>query len=103
MTIQSHEIERKAQARAHLEAELTKSLSADERHLPSLCLWDQQGLQLFEDITHSEDYYPFAAEASLLGGNLDSILDHISEGSVILELGSGYVLLLGTSTCLTSI
>ncbi|CEJ92385.1 hypothetical protein VHEMI08040 [[Torrubiella] hemipterigena] len=89
MTVTNQLLQEKKQARANLTAQLAASLTASPPSLPSLCLWDQRGLQLFEEITHSAGYYPFAAEANLLKESIDDILSCISEHSVMLELGSG--------------
>ncbi|KAL2007582.1 hypothetical protein VTN00DRAFT_9020 [Thermoascus crustaceus] len=68
---------------------LRLGLTSKPRWLPSLLLWDAKGLQLFEEITHSEPYYLFEAEKWVLEQNVNSITDVIKPNSVILELGSG--------------
>ncbi|KAE8377793.1 histidine-specific methyltransferase [Aspergillus bertholletiae] len=69
--------------------ELRKGLTAMPRRLPSLCAWDKEGLQLFEQITHNKHYYPFYAEKAVLQQSINTILDAIPPNSTILELGSG--------------
>lgn len=68
---------------------LRLGLTSNPRWLPSLLMWDAKGLQLFEEITHSEPYYLFEAEKGVLEQNVNSITDVIEPNSVILELGSG--------------
>lgn len=58
---------------------------------PSLLLWDEEGLQLFESITHHYDYYLSRSEIEVLDRYGDEIAQNIKPGSVLLELGSGYV------------
>ena len=68
---------------------LISGLTASPRRLPTICAWDQEGLQLFEQITHHDHYYPFNAEKRVLYQSISNILEDIPPGSVILELGSG--------------
>lgn len=58
---------------------------------PSLLLWDGEGLQLFESITHHYDYYLSRSEIEVLERYDDEIAREIKPGSILLELGSGYV------------
>lgn len=57
--------------------------------LPSLLLWDEQGLQCFEDITYTPEYYLTNAEINLLEENAEEIARSLEPGSILLELGSG--------------
>ena len=66
-----------------------------EKKLPTLLLYDERGLQLFEDITYLEEYYLTNAEIEVLTTHAAGIVNSIHEGSIIVELGSGYEL-----TCL---
>lgn len=59
------------------------------RSLPSLLLWDEQGLKYFEQITYSPEYYLTNTEISLLKRNAEEIVRSLEPGSILLELGSG--------------
>lgn len=59
--------------------------------LPSLLLWDEQGLRYFEDVTYSPSYYLTNEEIDLLEKNKYKIAERIEPGSMLVELGSGYV------------
>ncbi len=61
-----------------------------EKKLPTLLLYDDVGLRLFEDITYLEDYYLTNAEIEVLEAHADNIAAHVAPGSLIVELGSGY-------------
>lgn len=60
--------------------------------MPSLLLWDQQGLRYFEDVTYSSSYYLTNEEIGLLEKNKYKIAERIESGSMLVELGSGYVI-----------
>ena len=64
-----------------------------EKTLPTLLLYDEQGLKLFEKITYLDEYYPTGQEIEVLERYADSIADRIApgHGSMIVELGSGSV------------
>lgn len=72
-----------------LKKELEISLSADPRKFPSLLLWDEKGLQHFEAITYSPEYYLTNCEIELLKHHSNEIARQIAPGSIVLELGSG--------------
>ena len=77
-----------------LEKEIRDGLNVTdgaEKTLPTLLLYDEKGLKLFEDITYLEEYYLTNAEIEVLETNADFIAGTIPPESVILELGSGYV------------
>jgi uncharacterized SAM-dependent methyltransferase len=59
--------------------------------MPSLLLWDEQGLRYFEDVTYSPSYYLTNEEIGLLEKNKYKIAERIEPGSMLVELGSGYV------------
>lgn len=72
---------------------ISQGLRSSPRSLPSLLLWDSVGLGLYEKITESPDYYLTRVEADVIRNNVDAIVQSIGANGVILELGSGYVLL----------
>lgn len=83
-------------------AEVVDGLSrpSGERTLPTILLYDERGLRLYDDITTQvSEYYLFAAEEQILRDNGPSIVrlmhgsSSIHNGEVILELGAGYVIL----------
>jgi uncharacterized SAM-dependent methyltransferase len=69
---------------------IIEGLKSSPKFFPSLLLWDDRGLAIYERIMKSRDYYLTHAEAQLIRLNADSIVETIPSGSVILELGSGY-------------
>lgn len=60
-----------------------------EKTLPTMLLYDENGLQLFEEITYLKEYYLTNAEIDLLVCHAEAIADTIKPGSMLLELGSG--------------
>ena len=61
-----------------------------EKSLPTMLLYDEPGLKLFEDITYLEEYYLTNAEIEVLDRYADNIAERILAGSKLVELGSGY-------------
>ncbi|KZF23160.1 hypothetical protein L228DRAFT_237753 [Xylona heveae TC161] len=60
-----------------------------EKKLPTLLLYDEAGLKLFEQITYLEEYYLTNAEIEALEKHADRIAERIAPDSVMVELGSG--------------
>jgi len=60
-----------------------------EKKLPTLLLYDEAGLRLFEKITYLEEYYLTNAEIEVLETYAERIAQHIQPGSIVVELGSG--------------
>ena len=60
-----------------------------ERRMPTLLLYDEQGLRLFEEITYLEEYYLTNAEIETLTMHAEAIARLIESGSQVVELGSG--------------
>lgn len=57
--------------------------------MPNISLFDDIGLEIWESITHLPDDYQTSDEIGLLekyGGN---IAEHVTSGSIILNIGSG--------------
>jgi len=63
----------------------------EERALPTLLLYDAQGLKLFEKITYLEEYYLTRTEIAILTKWSGEIAERIPDGGVLVELGSGSV------------
>ncbi|KAL8637853.1 MAG: hypothetical protein Q9228_004926 [Teloschistes exilis] len=66
-----------------------RSEHGGERRLPTLLLYDEQGLKLFEEISYLEEYYLTNAEIGILQTHASTIAAAVPEDCVILELGSG--------------
>lgn len=60
-----------------------------EKTLPTLLLYDTQGLKLFEKITYLDEYYLTNAEIEVLENYADEIAKRIKPGGIVVELGSG--------------
>ena len=67
-----------------------RPISGGEKTLPTLLLYDQEGLKLFERITYLEEYYLTRAEIEVLETFADRIAERVSQDSIVVELGSGY-------------
>ena len=57
--------------------------------MPTLLLYDEEGLQLFEEITYLDEYYLTNAEIETLNTHAEAIARLIKPGSQVIELGSG--------------
>lgn len=60
-----------------------------EKTLPTMLLYDEAGLRLFEKITYVDEYYLTNAEIEVLETYANQIAERIRPGSVVVELGSG--------------
>ncbi|TGO15794.1 hypothetical protein BTUL_0036g00130 [Botrytis tulipae] len=59
------------------------------KSLPTLLLYDERGLQIYEDITYLSEYYLTNAEIDVLERSAESIAANIPSNSMVVELGSG--------------
>lgn len=91
----SHIIDiRRRDGAEYLAQEIKNSLKTPEspqapRRMPSLLLWNQEGLRLFEKITYLEEYYLTQAEIGILERMCKEIALKIKPNSLLVELGSG--------------
>ncbi|KAI9827237.1 MAG: hypothetical protein M1832_005375 [Thelocarpon impressellum] len=60
-----------------------------EKKMPTLLLYDEAGLKLFEKITYLDEYYLTNAEIEVLETYAAEIAERILPDSIVLELGSG--------------
>lgn len=60
-----------------------------EKTLPTLLLYDNAGLKLFEKITYLDEYYLTGDEIEVLEKHASQIADRIPDHSMVVELGSG--------------
>ena len=67
-----------------------------QRTLPTILLYDEQGLRLYDEITtKAPEYYPFLSEEEVLrehGGEIVRLMhggEPVRDGEVVLELGAG--------------
>jgi uncharacterized SAM-dependent methyltransferase len=80
-------------AQSDILADIQKGLRPEaggEKKLPTLLLYDEAGLRLFEAITYLDQYYLTNAEIEVLENYADQIAQRVQPGSVLVELGSGY-------------
>ncbi|PVH94617.1 hypothetical protein DM02DRAFT_692683 [Periconia macrospinosa] len=63
--------------------------NGEEKTLPTMLLYDEAGLRLFEKITYLDEYYLTNAEIEVLERYADRMAEKIHPGSVVVELGSG--------------
>ncbi|KAI9781617.1 MAG: hypothetical protein M1839_005834 [Geoglossum umbratile] len=62
-----------------------------EKRMPTLLLYDSNGLRLFEQITYMDEYYLTGDEIQVLEKYAGRIAQRIKPGSMLIELGSGFV------------
>ncbi|GAW25536.1 putative DUF323 domain-containing protein [Rosellinia necatrix] len=76
---------------ASLKKEIYRLFHSHERprELPTMLLYDEKGLRLFEKITYLEEYYLTNAEIEVLQRSAGAIAAKIPSGSMLVELGSG--------------
>ena len=67
-----------------------KPVAGKEKTLPTLLLYDSEGLKLFERITYLEEYYLTGEEIKVLEEHADGIAKCMPAGGMLVELGSGY-------------
>ncbi|KAJ7080553.1 hypothetical protein C8R44DRAFT_653560 [Mycena epipterygia] len=82
-----------------MSAQVLKGLQAPggAKQLPTMLLYDERGLRLYDDITtHVPEYYLFSAEEEILKEKADEIVAAMHQGTgglftneVVLELGAG--------------
>lgn len=69
----------------------TSATSQDPRRIPSVLLWDQEGLKRFEDITYLDEYHLTQTEIGILERSSNGMARKIKPNSMLIELGSGLV------------
>ncbi|KAG0209502.1 hypothetical protein BGX28_010275 [Mortierella sp. GBA30] len=57
--------------------------------IPTMVLYDDRGLQLFDEITYLDEYYLTQEEIDVLERDGDKIVENIPDNSVVVELGAG--------------
>ncbi|KAL8730728.1 MAG: hypothetical protein Q9181_004566 [Wetmoreana brouardii] len=73
-----------------LKEEIIQGLNRRPRELPSLLLWDDTGIALYERLkAECDDYYPSQREDDLIRQNAIKIASELPSNGIILELGSG--------------
>lgn len=60
-----------------------------EKTLPTLLLYDEAGLKIFEKITYLEEYYLTNDEIEVLESHAKDIAARIPNHAMLVELGSG--------------
>jgi L-histidine N-alpha-methyltransferase len=68
--------------------DVRRGLASHPRTLPPKWLYDDAGSALFDEITRLPEYYPFAAEHSILEAHAEEIAA-ASGATTLIELGSG--------------
>ncbi|KAJ6648871.1 Ergothioneine biosynthesis protein 1, partial [Pseudolycoriella hygida] len=59
------------------------------KSIPTFLLYDELGLQLFDEITRLEEYYLTNAERTILLEHADELASRVNDRTIIVELGSG--------------
>ena len=71
------------------EADVLDGLDDDQKHIPSIWLYDRRGSELFEEITEVAEYYPTRTETRLLAGLAPELESEIGGVHSLVEIGSG--------------
>jgi L-histidine Nalpha-methyltransferase len=64
-------------------------LSRPQKSIPCTWLYDRRGSELFEEITHLDEYYPTRTEVQILQHCARQIAIEVGPGATLVELGSG--------------
>jgi L-histidine Nalpha-methyltransferase / hercynylcysteine S-oxide synthase len=70
---------------------IISALKGTPPSLPTLILYDEAGLKLFEKITYLDEYYLTNCEIAILKNKSDEIVKRMGlmDGGIVVELGSG--------------
>ena len=71
------------------ESDVLDGLDDDQKHIPSIWLYDRRGSELFEEITEVAEYYPTRTETRLLAGLAPELEAEIGGVRSLVEIGSG--------------
>ena len=71
-----------------LRQDLLQGLFTDQKMLPSKYFYDEKGMQIFDQICQSDEYYLTRAENRMLESKATEIVAFVRPGNII-ELGSG--------------
>lgn len=64
-------------------------LSATHKRIPPKYFYDSEGSRLFEEITHTAEYYPTRSEHEILRMQAGAMVQHFPAGAALVEFGSG--------------
>ena len=64
-------------------------LAGPDKSLPPKLLYDERGLELFDQITELDEYYLTRTEITILEVHANEMAERIGEGCVLIEYGSG--------------
>ncbi len=73
---------------AALRADAAEGLMRAQKDLPPKWFYDEQGSQLFDEITRVDEYYPTRCERAILETNAATIA-RVTQADTLVELGSG--------------
>ena len=65
-----------------------RGLTAEEKSIPAVWFYDEEGSRLFEEITRLPEYYPTRAERHLLARHAGDIA-RLADADTLVELGAG--------------
>ena len=76
---------------ADLKEGILEGLRQEPKKLPSLLLWNDKGIKLYERLkAECDDYYPSRHEDNLIRRNARGIVATMPNNGTLVELGSGY-------------
>ena len=71
------------------EADVLEGLEDEQKHIPSIWLYDRLGSEWFEEITEVAEYYPTRTETRLLAGLATELEGESGAVRSLVEIGSG--------------
>ncbi|MEO8804771.1 MAG: L-histidine N(alpha)-methyltransferase [Burkholderiaceae bacterium] len=71
------------------ERDVMEGLALRQKAIPSTWLYDHRGSELFEQITHLDEYYPTRNETLILERCVREIAAAAGPNAIVIELGSG--------------
>lgn len=71
------------------ERDIVEGLSASPKATPPIWFYDRRGSELFEAITRLPEYYPTAAETTILRERAQEIADAVGPDRCVVEFGAG--------------
>lgn len=83
------ETETESRAGSGLYEDVVRGLSRPQKRIPSKYFYDERGSELFEKITHLEEYYLTRTEKEILRVHVDEFARRLGPRAVIIEPGSG--------------